>query len=393
MLRFQNPRGTSLCFLMLLPSHLSLLFFSCVWSLPSPPLFIHLDEMVAMIGNNPAYWLFPLILRNPSWSVDGNRHSGLWRHDHLGTAVTHNILEIDDLRMMLRQEGQEIYTQVFSSISLMHLGGEHVSPLARHRRLKEVILLEVDVSRRERIERRIHFSAIHFEAFFHGAVHHLAKMIDEPFNFIRCTRLSNPIDEDYRDHIATFVSLSNESFLLYESVVSFIASSILMDAYPPRMHGKCSAGPYGENRSHSQCSILERYFGDCYKHTVSRPSSNFWIRHCSQRICAHASSIRWNDCCRLLIWALRRQHNCTPAMLNPCHGIGPSWRLTPLAYTVSVGGGIRGVIPLEFLGLLQASVRSGLQVQDLFEQAFGTSSDMSISFINRNRTKRVQVAL
>ena len=64
--------------------------------------------------------------------------------------------------MMLRQEGQETYTQVFSSISLMHLGGEHVSPLARHRRLKEVILLEVDVSRRERIERRIHY----FEAFF-----------------------------------------------------------------------------------------------------------------------------------------------------------------------------------------------------------------------------------
>ena len=57
------------------------------------------------------------------------------------------------------------------------------------------------------------------------------------------------------------------------------------------------------------------------------------------------------------------------------------------------GGGIRGVKPLEFLGLLQASVGSSLQVQDLFEQAFGTSSGMSISFTNRNRTKRVQVAL
>ena len=191
------------------------------------------------------------------------------------TAVTHNILEIEDLRMMLRQEGQETYAQVFSSISLMHLGGDHVSPLARHRRLKEVILLEVDVSRRERIERRVHFSATHFEAFFHGAVQHLAKSIDEPFNFIGCTRLCNPIEGEYRDHIATFVSLSNESFLPYESVVSFIASSILMDAYPPRMHGKCSADPYGENCSHSQCSILERYFGDCIKHTVSRPSRKF----------------------------------------------------------------------------------------------------------------------
>ena len=40
------------------------------------------------------------------------------------------------------------------------------------------------------------------------------------------------------------------------------------------------------------------------------------------------------------------------------------------------GGGVRGVVPLEFLGLLQEQIGSDLQVQDLFEQAFGTSSGM-----------------
>lgn len=38
------------------------------------------------------------------------------------------------------------------------------------------------------------------------------------------------------------------------------------------------------------------------------------------------------------------------------------------------GGGSRGVVPLEFLGLLQEYLGSGLQLQDFFEQAFGTSS-------------------
>lgn len=40
------------------------------------------------------------------------------------------------------------------------------------------------------------------------------------------------------------------------------------------------------------------------------------------------------------------------------------------------GGGVRGVVPLEFLGLLQEQIGPDLQVQDLFEQAFGTSSGM-----------------
>ena len=38
------------------------------------------------------------------------------------------------------------------------------------------------------------------------------------------------------------------------------------------------------------------------------------------------------------------------------------------------GGGVRGVVPLESLGLLQGHLGSDLQVQDLFEQVFGTSS-------------------
>ena len=38
------------------------------------------------------------------------------------------------------------------------------------------------------------------------------------------------------------------------------------------------------------------------------------------------------------------------------------------------GGGVGGVVPLEYLGLLQRALAPGLRIQDLFEEAFGTSS-------------------
>lgn len=40
------------------------------------------------------------------------------------------------------------------------------------------------------------------------------------------------------------------------------------------------------------------------------------------------------------------------------------------------GGGVRGVVPLEFLNLLQQVLGDGLPLQDLIDQAFGTSSGM-----------------
>ena len=41
------------------------------------------------------------------------------------------------------------------------------------------------------------------------------------------------------------------------------------------------------------------------------------------------------------------------------------------------GGGVRGVVPLEFLDLLQSTIGPGYPVQELFDLAFGTSSGRS----------------
>ena len=154
------------------------------------------------------------------------------------TAITHHVLEMEELRFMLDQEDPGLRSQVFSSISLIHLPGDHISALARYRRLREILLKEVDLSRIQRLEQRVLFSAVHLEAFSSRAFKNLALSFDKPFDFIIESRVGNELDGTYNDHITTFATGCNENFLSFKSLSSFIASSILMDAYPPRMHGK-----------------------------------------------------------------------------------------------------------------------------------------------------------
>ena len=51
------------------------------------------------------------------------------------------------------------------------------------------------------------------------------------------------------------------------------------------------------------------------------------------------------------------------------------------------GGGVRGVVPLEFLNLLQGLLEPPLLLQDLFEQAFGTSSGKTLDPGSTNQPK------
>ena len=48
------------------------------------------------------------------------------------------------------------------------------------------------------------------------------------------------------------------------------------------------------------------------------------------------------------------------------------------------GGGVRGIVPLEFLVLLQNTIGATCRIQDLFDLAFGTSSGKSFQVHQRN---------
>ena len=157
--------------------------------------------------------------------------------------TTHNVLEMEGFRHILDAEGIEARREVFSSITVIYLAGDYISPLARHRRLKEVLMMEVEKARDEWFQQRLLFSALHFEALFGQAIKHVVYSISEPFDFIASARIHNCIRDDYISHLTNFITLANDYFVAYKRLTSFLASSILMDAYPPGMHSKSVCQP------------------------------------------------------------------------------------------------------------------------------------------------------
>ena len=351
--------------------------------------------------------------------------------------ATYNILELEDFRHVFDQGDARIRAEIFSDVWIMHLAGDHVSPLARHRRLKEVLMGEVEKARCRRLEHRVLFSAVHFNAFFRHAIDHVAASITEPFDFIASSRLSNDLTDDYRDHVRNFISLGKDFFVSYKSLTSFLASSILMDAYPPRIYSK-SLVHYPRLAD----SLLVEFEPSAVFHRLYRPhyisaltavlNSPMFAEDICQcvedsinvffstidlgfkiSVEVHANNLKqdflqWTQfkSHRTCLFCLRRKPEhiltCEHAMCDVCMvlfgdpilGKEHHFRIdacllcttkgrllarikpqTAGARILTVdGGGVRGVVPLEFLGLLQGLLGTDLTLQDLFDQAFGTSS-------------------
>jgi hypothetical protein len=86
------------------------------------------------------------------------------------------------------------------------------------------------------------FSAYHFKALFSLATEHFCVDIVSPFNFIRASRVQNPLPRDYLRHLSSFLDEVDDVQIL-NFAVPIIASSFVFESYPPRMHGmKISPG-------------------------------------------------------------------------------------------------------------------------------------------------------
>lgn len=91
---------------------------------------------------------------------------------------------------------------------------------------------------RRRQSERVLFTAHHFAAFFTLAVAHVAQSIREPFDFVLASRIHRPLPACYPQQISTFVRLAVENHISFDDVVSTIASSVILDAFPSGTHRK-----------------------------------------------------------------------------------------------------------------------------------------------------------
>ncbi|OCK74562.1 FabD/lysophospholipase-like protein [Lepidopterella palustris CBS 459.81] len=105
-----------------------------------------------------------------------------------------------------------------------------------YRGLRERLMNLSEQSQREKLNTQTLFSARHFEAFFAPACTHFAEARNEPFNFISTTRSQNPVSTDLAEHLSRFLDRIESSQDLAGFAALTIASSFLLDNYPPDTH-------------------------------------------------------------------------------------------------------------------------------------------------------------
>jgi hypothetical protein len=115
---------------------------------------------------------------------------------------------------------------------------ELVPGRSRFCRLKTHLLAFSDQARKERESSQALFSLTHFAAFLNSACAHFCKH-QEPFNFIESSREENPVSLDLERHLSRFLEYIKTPDQLIGFAAPVIASSLVLDSYPPDAHRKC----------------------------------------------------------------------------------------------------------------------------------------------------------
>ncbi|KAI2889411.1 hypothetical protein CBS63078_10211 [Aspergillus niger] len=151
-------------------------------------------------------------------------------------STTHDILDDEEFLHELLEAGDVPFLAAFGEVRICRLPPEGLSPEARFLGLAEDISRGLRDMRRIRDRHNVLFSATHLEAFFRLALEHISASPLSSFDFIRAARCQNPLDGAFTSHITNFLKLGNRTRAPYNIMASYIASAILMDAYPTGMH-------------------------------------------------------------------------------------------------------------------------------------------------------------
>ncbi|KAL8912017.1 MAG: hypothetical protein Q9171_002930 [Xanthocarpia ochracea] len=283
----------------------------------------------------------------------------------------YDLLDQQDLRFNIKHQDLIRY---FSSVTVLQLAHEQISPSARHRRLKELMQRQVEEMRHLKQAYGCLYSAVHLNDFFVDAVRHTARSITKPFDFLSSSRRGSHSFTEYTDHLSSFLKIAAVSRLSSHDTTNLIASTILLDAYPSGRHrfdpmvvfthlyqAPCLRSyetssynvPTSEERTLSIRTYLTDLFADMQSsgrsaaETFGEPQTDVDYRYVVDEcpMCAAGTM--------------------SVVLKPPTAGI----RILSID-----GGGVRGAVPLEFLGLLQDVLGDDCPIQDLFDLAFGTSS-------------------
>ena len=119
--------------------------------------------------------------------------------------------------------------------SIWELRDWQYSRRAKYRALKAVLRANLQQMRQIRSSQSLLFSIKHFAFFARKALQHTALTVHHPFNFVSVSRFDNHIN-GLSYHLRTFFDLACRAKLSFNDMAFYVASCLLMDAYPPGMH-------------------------------------------------------------------------------------------------------------------------------------------------------------
>lgn len=140
---------------------------------------------------------------------------------------------------LLRKKTTRPISEAFSHVGIHHLcTNDQIREEFCYLPLKDRLLNESDVVRFSRIEQRMHFVGNHFNAFFDYSYNHFIQNTRKRFNFIKASRLLNPVSTHLKQHIFNFVKQFQTAEEINGFVLPVVASCIILDSFPPGMHGE-----------------------------------------------------------------------------------------------------------------------------------------------------------
>ena len=178
------------------------------------------------------------------------------------------------LLWLLREETTKDLSERVSAIDIIALfPNGTISVEARHRLLKERLMDGSDLVRKNREDVRSLFSTTHFVTFLRSACEHFSNSIDRPFDFIQAFREYNPVALDLEEHLSNFLKHVKAPGELTEFAAPIIASSLLLDNYPPDAHRK-STLTKSEEADHCVVFPSIKVFEVLYKALFSKVSKD-----------------------------------------------------------------------------------------------------------------------
>ncbi|TIC97766.1 Phospholipase A I [Colletotrichum higginsianum] len=130
----------------------------------------------------------------------------------------------------------------FHGVRVISLADMSPKSLRRHLRslrwdiLSNELSYMTETKRVERVLASCLFSATHLAGLLRHATEHLGDADAPPLSFLAVSRLDNPVAADLQAHLARFLTHCDSVDALKRFAVPVVASSFLLDHYPPGMH-------------------------------------------------------------------------------------------------------------------------------------------------------------